>query len=211
MKQVRRSIFIELASVIVACICVSACAENALLYAPGDPCRSLRTSCVDEETVFECVDETWVETACADYCEGLAPGVSAAGCSEEACVCVPPEGGCTPGESLCADNGDLEWCGDSWEWTVSPCDEVCAMLDPQKKTLGCFPSDEESDTAHCLCTSAGVECSAESPAFCVDESERAECIDGVWVYQACAEECSEGVSQCSPEPVSGAQCVCSSP
>ena len=56
----RRGIFTKFAAVVVACICINACVENALLDAPGDPCRSLKTSCVDEETVFECLDEVWV-------------------------------------------------------------------------------------------------------------------------------------------------------
>lgn len=196
--------------VALAAVFMGACVEDdggIDLKSPGAPCRSVEKTCLDERVVLDCIDEIWVEVACSEYCEELAPGVHSAGCSEDVCVCASPPGGCTPEESRCIDALNLDWCEDDWRWSAYSCDELCAELSPQSKALGCFAGTDDIETAHCLCTSEGAECTDDSPAFCVDEFERAECVDTVWVYESCAEECSDA-GYCSPEHASGALCVC---
>ena len=184
------------------------------LFDPGDPCRSLRTPCLDEERSLQCVEERWEEVSCAEYCAALAPGVVSEGCHENACECVPPEGGCTPQESYCEDSESLVWCTESWTWSTYTCEGVCADLSPQSNSEGCVPANDDTDdetdtgTDHCLCTIEGVECTEGSLGFCTDGTALVECTDGIWAYTECVDICGVETAECQPDAPSGARCEC---
>ena len=182
------------------------------LLDPGDPCRSLKTPCLDEERSLQCIEEIWVEVSCSEYCGGLAPGVISEGCHEDACECVPPEGGCTREESYCEDSENLVWCTDSWTWSTYACEDLCADLSPQSNSKGCVPAMNETvfdtDTDHCLCTIEGTECTEGAPSFCTDGAALVECKDGLWVYASCIEICGAETAECQPDVPSGGHCEC---
>lgn len=188
------------------------CSEPSVrLDRPGDPCRSLIAFCVDEETVMECVDEVWTPTSCADYCEGLAPGVSSEGCSTELltdrCACAHPPGGCTPGETACEGDGTLSLCGDAWQWTSVPCEELCGQQAPPANSLGCGSVDNRGEEVDaCLCTTEGLPCSNE-PARCVDDQTLARCEGALWAYVRCDLECA-GEAICDPSGSSDGEHAC---
>jgi len=178
------------------------------LLDPGDPCRSLKTPCIDEEHSLQCVEEIWVEVSCSEFCGSLAPGVVSEGCHENACECAPPEGGCIPQESYCEDSESLVGCTKSWTWSTYACEEVCAELSPQSNSEGCAPANDEIDTDHCLCTIEGTECTEGAPSFCTDGIALVECTDGIWAYTDCVDKCGIDTAECQPNAPSGARCEC---
>jgi len=200
----------ECSIVLVAAVLglVGACNRADLLNEPGDPCRSLRTPCLDDSRSLRCIDEAWAEVDCAEVCGDLAPGVVSEGCEEDACVCSPPEGGCTPGAAVCEDAETLRWCTNSWAWSTDPCAGLCAEIPPQSESHGCFPATEEFDLDHCFCTIEGTECNDEDVSFCVEQAAISECADGFWRTIDCVEACGQEEAICRPGEADGAGCDC---
>lgn len=201
-------------SIVLACaslfaaVVASCSMEDRPLRDAGDPCRTLEMHCRDELTVMQCVDEEWAEVECTDYCGGLASGVTSDGCRDNACVCVPPPDGCTPGTAACESESTLRWCSESWAWASVECAVMCNGLVPQSESLGCMSLVEESASKDaCFCTSEGASCTEDSTRFCALEETLAECLDGVWVYIDCVAECA-GEARCNPGLARGAGCEC---
>jgi len=193
-----------------AAVVASCSVEDRPLYDAGDPCRTLEMYCRDELAAMQCLDEKWAEVECTDYCMGLASGVSSDGCRENACVCVPPPGGCTPGDAACENTSTLRWCAEDWAWASVDCGVVCSGLVPQSESLGCMPLVEPASKDACFCTSEGTSCAEDSVPFCALEGTLAECIDGTWVYIDCDTGCT-GEPRCNPglAPEAGCECTTS--
>jgi hypothetical protein len=176
----------------------------------GDPCRTVFGFCIDDEQAMLCIDEVWTARDCDEVCAAEAPGVVSDGCEatnqiEGDCVCLPPPGGCTPGEAQCADDTQIDFCSDDWSWSSHLCTDVCAALPTHTISLGC-DWDELTESASCSCTSAGTPCSDETP-VCIDDSTLASCEAGVWSWINCADSCNEDAFSCVPA-LGGASCTC---
>jgi hypothetical protein len=180
-------------------------------YNEGDPCRTILTFCVDADVMMACVNGNWSEQECSDFCAKQAPGVESAACEsanawDGACSCVPPPGGCIPGESVCADDQSIEYCAEDWQWSTATCTEVCAEHPPYTISLGCMLK-VESESAACSCTAAGTSCNSVSP-LCVDDSTLAICEGGIWTHLNCTEFCGGDATACIPGVGTEGSCKC---
>ncbi len=180
MKHTTRSIS---AMFLLICTTVSCSEETEWLGDPGDPCRSLSTSCVGSESVLRCTNEIWVEIGCAEFCSEQSVGLDSQGCVIDDCECTPPVDGCTPGEYSCEDPGALRICLEDWTWELRECESICGDFVPQSLSLGCRTDDDGA--GFCLCTSEGAECTEEQVSFCAGHTTLAECVDAVWLYTEC--------------------------
>lgn len=174
----------------------SACGdvEPVSLNDIGDPCRSDYSFCVDPSSVQRCEDGIWAVASCEAVCGELGMAYVSAGCDETCdCVLADPEG-CAPGDTVCASATEVSVCDDAQLWSNFDCGSVCAGSG--FASLGCVAEAEDA-AASCWCTSEGTACDTEDATICVDEAALAVCVDGIWMFQSCADICS-GAGMCVP-------------
>jgi hypothetical protein len=185
---------------LVAALVVGACEGTPAprLDQPGDPCRGDTQRCLDEGTVLRCAGLTRVELTCDEVCGELGPAWVADGCARE-CLCVPADpSSCWPGETSCVNAQTLEQCDDAQSLEPIDCMQLCA--DAGLSSVGCI-DDTDAFTgapfADCFCSAEGTPCSPSAAPICVDAATLAQCEDGTWSFQACADLCG-APSQCVP-------------
>jgi hypothetical protein len=120
---------------------------------PGDPCRSPYATCLDEETVRECVDQIWIDRSCEESCAELGPAMLSMGCEVDGplqrCVCIPEPGSCAPGATACESDNELGTCGADQLWSVYDCDSLCESSLATPISVGCMVDEE--GVAACWC------------------------------------------------------------
>lgn len=167
---------------------------------PGDGCGDLASECVDEATLWACVDRRWELVDCAETCEDRGGLV---GCltdpelpTEARCWCGDDMAACVPGQSECVSDDVVRMCDpETLEFVESTCDAVCAAREPPQRARGpCLGISE------CDCTLAGTPCAPGSPPRC-NLLSVARCVDGVWDLESCP--CS-----CDSWAPGGAACGC---
>ncbi len=169
------------------------------LYNTGDPCRTNRDFCIDDEITHVCEDNIWTEQSCDSVCAALGPSYLADGCEQRCnCVLADPDA-CVPGETECVDDQTLGLCSELQTLETTSCAQICAATG--REPVGCMamPSDNpyEDEPAACWCTGEGTPCAASEAPSCVDETQIARCINEVWVFEDCAAGC-EGAGFCDP-------------
>ena len=179
-------------------------------FAEGDACRTLTDFCVDAGTAMHCADGRWQLRDCAEYCEGLAVGVTSSGCQATSkrigeCICEPPADGCQAGDAVCIADGELSYCTSEWQWSNYSCTELCAAHPTHTASLGCLTDD--NGLSACYCTTEGVACADEIPS-CVDQSTIAICDGGTWAHLSCEQVCGSKQASCEPNLAGGAACSC---
>lgn len=184
--------------------------EPPELYNPGDPCNFDFQVCLDDESALSCEDRSWTALPCAQLCARLGPSFVAEGC-ELGCVCVPADPqACVPGQTQCIDDATLGVCDDQQVLEAFACAQLC---DEQGLIeLGCVAEVELAPgivaPAECWCTNEATPCDADATPSCVDDATLAACVDGVWVFEDCAQQCGQSGAQCDPWQTPAA-CGCS--
>lgn len=167
---------------------------------PGAGCGDLPSECVDEETLWACVDRRWALVNCADECASRGGLV---GCltteilaSGGRCWCGDDAPECTPGQSECVSEQIVRVCDpETLDFVESTCESVCAAMEPPRIATKC-------SSGECECTLEGTPCVPGSPARC-ELTSLAQCVDSVWTVDGCL--CSSG---CNPWAPGGAACDC---
>lgn len=168
------------------------CSENLT----GEPCSDAPNACIDHDTILACRDGAWSEDPCARHCED---DQIAVGCvrNEESdfCECREPSPPCEEGLlGRCTANGAEASCVDGAIVEI-PCFEVCAETLETPLPTGCF-LDLETEIEGCVCVNEGAGCSEPAPPQCASDETLAECVDGVWVETACADQCDGEAATC---------------
>ena len=194
---------------VLALMCACEATVPTELFDPGDPCNARVQVCIDDESALSCEDRVWEPLSCDELCARIGPSFVPDGC-ELGCVCVPVDpDGCVPGETTCIDDATLGACDDVQVLEAFACADLCEQQ--ELASVGCVPAVEFApgliEPAQCWCTNEGTACDADEPASCVDDTTLASCMDGVWVFEDCADSCGQTGAQCDPWQTPGA-CGC---